>query len=155
MTLIEISCPICGASTKTLPRYPRRVCDTCAAKASAVTPTRRVSAESSLSRSPTSPNSDSRSPFTPHPRPCTRPPIPRACLAFRWPYPLSVGLAPCLLAQRPTQPRCFSITCRGQTSRPATPSRFRRALSPGISRSSSTTSQPIRRYQGPFHGTSR
>ena len=34
MTLIEISCPICGVATKTLPRYPRRVCGTCAAKAS-------------------------------------------------------------------------------------------------------------------------
>lgn len=34
MTLIEIPCPICGATTKTLPRYPRRVCGTCAAKAS-------------------------------------------------------------------------------------------------------------------------
>ena len=61
--------------------------------ASAATPTRHVSAESSLSRSPTSPSSDSRSPSTPHPRPCTRPPIPLACLAFRWPYPLPAGLA--------------------------------------------------------------
>ncbi|MBB1587890.1 MAG: hypothetical protein HG423_014155 [Propionibacterium sp.] len=34
MTLIEIPCPICGGATKTLPRYPRRVCSTCAAKAS-------------------------------------------------------------------------------------------------------------------------
>ena len=34
MTLVEISRPICGATTKTLPRYPRRVCGTCAAKAS-------------------------------------------------------------------------------------------------------------------------
>ena len=34
MTLIEIPCPICGGATKTLPRYPCRVCDTCAAKAS-------------------------------------------------------------------------------------------------------------------------
>ena len=34
MPMIEISCPICGATTKTLPRYPRRVCGTCAAKAS-------------------------------------------------------------------------------------------------------------------------
>ena len=34
MTLIEIPCPICGGATKTLPRYPRRVCGTCAAKAS-------------------------------------------------------------------------------------------------------------------------
>ena len=134
MTLIEVPCPICGTTTKTLPRYPRRVCGTCAAKASdesgralqffntslgvvsspttrtrtrprptpvtsasstasAATPTRHVSAESSLSRSPTSPSSDSRSPFTPHPRPCTRPPISRACLAFRWPYPLCAGLA--------------------------------------------------------------
>ncbi len=32
--IIEISCPICGAATQTLPRYPRRVCGTCAAKAS-------------------------------------------------------------------------------------------------------------------------
>ena len=34
MTLIEISCPICGVATKTLPRYPPKVCDTCVAKAS-------------------------------------------------------------------------------------------------------------------------
>ena len=34
MPMIEISCPICDTTTKTLPRYPRRVCDTCAAKAS-------------------------------------------------------------------------------------------------------------------------
>ena len=34
MPMIEISCPICGTTTKTLPRYPRRVCSTCAAKAS-------------------------------------------------------------------------------------------------------------------------
>ena len=34
MTLIEVPCPICGATTKTLPRYPRRVCGTCVAKAS-------------------------------------------------------------------------------------------------------------------------
>ena len=33
----------------------------------------------------------------PHPRPCTRPPISRACFAFRWPYPLSAGLAVYLL----------------------------------------------------------
>ena len=34
MPMIEISCPICDTTTKTLPRYPRRVCGTCAAKAS-------------------------------------------------------------------------------------------------------------------------
>ena len=34
MTLIEILCPICDATTKALPRYPRRVCSTCTAKAS-------------------------------------------------------------------------------------------------------------------------
>ena len=34
MTLIEVPCSICGAATKTLPRYPRRVCGTCVAKAS-------------------------------------------------------------------------------------------------------------------------
>ena len=34
MTLIEVPCSICGATMKTLPRYPRRVCGTCAAKAS-------------------------------------------------------------------------------------------------------------------------
>ena len=34
MPMIEISCPICDTTTKTLPRYPRRVCVDCAAKAS-------------------------------------------------------------------------------------------------------------------------
>ena len=68
MTLIEVPCPICGATTKTLPRYPRRVCGTCVAKASDESG-RALKFFFLLA-------------------------LPLIC----WPYPLFAGLTPCLLA---------------------------------------------------------